>query len=76
MAGDKFLVLGGTGEAGINLLRELLHRNHATVVYARNPSKIPADLASNTSLEVEAFSAAELFDGKANGRDLRSSKAK
>jgi putative NADH-flavin reductase len=52
MAGDKILVFGGTGPAGICLLRELIHRNHDVVVYARNPSKIPADLASNPKLEV------------------------
>ncbi len=52
MAGDKVLVLGGTGVAGICLLRELVHRKIATVVYARNPAKIPEDLTSNDLLEV------------------------
>ncbi|KIX08911.1 uncharacterized protein Z518_03568 [Rhinocladiella mackenziei CBS 650.93] len=52
MAASKVLVIGGTGPAGICLLRELLYRTHATVVYARNPSKIPEDLLSNTLLEV------------------------
>ena len=52
MAGSKILVLGGTGPAGICLLRELAYREHPTVVYARNPSKIPQDLASNNCLEV------------------------
>lgn len=52
MAGFKFLVLGGTGPAGICLLRELVYRNHATVVYARSPSKIPKDLASNPLIDV------------------------
>ncbi|KAF5546483.1 haloacid dehalogenase type II [Fusarium napiforme] len=46
------LVLGGTGPAGINLLRELLHRKHKVVVYARNPQKVPEYLASNPSLEI------------------------
>jgi uncharacterized protein YbjT (DUF2867 family) len=45
------LVLGGTGPAGINLLRELLHRKHKVVAYARNPQKVPEDLASHPSLE-------------------------
>ena len=44
MAGDKVLVLGATGPAGIILLRELLHRRHATIAYVRTPSKIPRDL--------------------------------
>jgi putative NADH-flavin reductase len=52
MAGDKVLVLGGTGPAGICLLRELLFRKHGTIAYARNPSKIPDDLKSNPLLEV------------------------
>jgi nucleoside-diphosphate-sugar epimerase len=52
MFNSKILVLGGTGPAGICLLRELLHRNHNVVAYARSPSKIPAELASNPHLSV------------------------
>jgi nucleoside-diphosphate-sugar epimerase len=52
MAGSKFLVLGGTGPAGICLLRELVYRQHETIVYARNPSKIDDDLRSNEFLEI------------------------
>ncbi|KAL2849815.1 hypothetical protein BJY01DRAFT_233462 [Aspergillus pseudoustus] len=52
MAGSKILVLGGTGPAGICLLRELMFREHKTVVYARNPSKIPEDLAAHELIEV------------------------
>lgn len=52
MAGDKILVLGGTGPAGICVLRELVFRKHSIVVYARNPSKIPSDLATNSLIEV------------------------
>jgi putative NADH-flavin reductase len=52
MAGDKILVLGATGPAGICLIRELLHRKHATIAYVRNPSKVPQDLASSPLLEV------------------------
>lgn len=52
MAGRKILVLGGTGTAGICLLRELAFRQRSTVVYARNVSKIPSDLVSNEFLEV------------------------
>lgn len=46
------LVLGGTGPAGICLLRELLHRKHKVVAYARTPSKVPEDLAADPLLEV------------------------
>jgi len=52
MGGSKVLVLGGTGPAGICLLRELLHRKHQTIAFARTPSKIPADLIDNPDLEV------------------------
>ncbi|KAF1357580.1 hypothetical protein EJ07DRAFT_167496 [Lizonia empirigonia] len=52
MPTSKILALGGTGPAGICLLRELLHRNHTVVAYARSPSKIPTDLSSNPHLSV------------------------
>lgn len=51
MSASKILVLGGTGPAGICLLRELLHRSHTVVAYARNPSKIPTDLSNNPRLQ-------------------------
>ena len=44
MAGDKILVLGGTGPGGICLVRELLHRKLELVLFARNPEKLPTDL--------------------------------
>ncbi|KAH8197767.1 hypothetical protein TruAng_008056 [Truncatella angustata] len=49
---SKILVLGGTGPAGLCLLRELAYRNHATIVYARTPSKIPPELASSPLIEI------------------------
>ncbi|KAK1621992.1 hypothetical protein BDP81DRAFT_466354 [Colletotrichum phormii] len=52
MSGKKVLVLGGTGPAGVCLSRELVHRNHATVLLARTPSKLPNDLASSSLLEI------------------------
>ena len=52
MSPPKILVLGGTGPAGICVLRELLHRDHTVVAYARNPSKIPADLSPNPRLSI------------------------
>ncbi|KAH7133645.1 hypothetical protein EDB81DRAFT_109173 [Dactylonectria macrodidyma] len=52
MGGTSILVLGGTGPAGICLLRELLHRGHPTIAYARSPAKIPEDLSSNPLLQV------------------------
>lgn len=52
MPGSKVLVFGGTGPAGICLLRELLFRGHATILFARNPTKVPEDLRFNPQLEV------------------------
>ncbi|KAK1507468.1 uncharacterized protein CCOS01_04893 [Colletotrichum costaricense] len=52
MSGKKVLVLGGTGPAGICLLRELVHRNHATILLARTPSKLPGNLVSSSLIEV------------------------
>lgn len=63
MPGTKVLVLGGTGPAGICLLRELLFRKHPTVTYARNPAKIPAELSADPNLEVSE----EGRDGFRNG---------
>ncbi|PTD13128.1 hypothetical protein FCULG_00002742 [Fusarium culmorum] len=52
MSLPSVLVLGGTGPAGICLLRELLHRKHKVVAYARTPSKVPEDLATDPLLEI------------------------
>ncbi|RTE80871.1 hypothetical protein BHE90_004575 [Fusarium euwallaceae] len=52
MPGSKVLVLGGTGPAGICLLRELIHRNHEVVAFARNPKKIPEDVSSSPLIEI------------------------
>ncbi|TFK34827.1 NAD-binding protein [Crucibulum laeve] len=50
----RILILGGTGPAGILLIREALDAyKHATlVVYARSPEKIPEDLASNPAVVI------------------------
>jgi hypothetical protein len=52
MAGDKILVFGATGPAGLCLLRELRHRRYPAIAYCRNPSKIPNELTSDALLEV------------------------
>ena len=46
------LVLGGTGPAGLCLLRELILAGCEAVVYARDPAKIPDDIASNGYIKV------------------------
>jgi len=60
MATFKILVLGGTGPAGICLLRELVHRNHPTIVYARNPSKIPQELLQSPMIKVRNIQTAPI----------------
>ncbi|KAF5023532.1 hypothetical protein F66182_4399 [Fusarium sp. NRRL 66182] len=52
MSSSAVLVLGGTGPAGICLLRELIYRNHKVVAYARNAQKIPEDVASSPLIEI------------------------
>lgn len=52
MAGSKILVFGATGPSGINVLRELIHRKQDAVLYARTPSKIPADITESRYIEV------------------------
>ena len=64
MAGDKILVLGGTGPAGICVLRELVHRKLPIIVYARSPSKIPPELASNGLVEVSRLPTPSTIDIK------------
>lgn len=49
---NTILVLGATGPAGICFLRELLHRGHKSIAYARNLTKLPPELVQNASLEV------------------------
>ncbi|KAH6673919.1 hypothetical protein F5X68DRAFT_246659 [Plectosphaerella plurivora] len=48
----KILVFGGSGPAGLCLLRELAYRNHEVIAYVRNASKIPEDLRTNPLIEV------------------------
>ncbi|KAF9761046.1 hypothetical protein IL306_003987 [Fusarium sp. DS 682] len=67
MSSLAVLVLGGTGPAGICLLRELLHRKHKVVAFARSPQKVPEDLASNPLLEIVK---GELSDKEALSRAM------
>ncbi|KJA27808.1 hypothetical protein HYPSUDRAFT_34956 [Hypholoma sublateritium FD-334 SS-4] len=50
----RFLVLGGTGPSGIELIRKTfaLYPNAQVVVYVRSPQKIPEDLINNPALIV------------------------
>ncbi|CAE6464116.1 unnamed protein product [Rhizoctonia solani] len=46
----RILVLGGTGDMGIILIRKALDAGHIVTVYARNPSKLPEDIACHESI--------------------------
>ncbi|KAK0465243.1 NAD-P-binding protein [Desarmillaria tabescens] len=50
----RLLILGGTGSSGILLIRQALAvaPSPFVVVYARNPSKLPTDLSSSSSVKV------------------------
>jgi len=50
----RFLVLGATGPSGVLFIREALsvYQSCTIVVYARNPQKLPPDLASHASLVI------------------------
>lgn len=44
----RVLVLGGTGAAGILIIRECLRKDHIVVVYARSPEKLPDDISKDS----------------------------
>ncbi|KDN38831.1 hypothetical protein RSAG8_09237, partial [Rhizoctonia solani AG-8 WAC10335] len=46
----RILILGGTGDMGIILIRKALDAGHIVTVYARNPAKLPEDIASHESI--------------------------
>lgn len=48
----KVLVFGGTGPAGLLLIKETLSAGHTVVIYARSPQKVPPDITSNPSVTV------------------------
>ena len=50
----RLLILGGTGPLGILVIRKVLesHPTAHIVIYARSPEKLPAELASNTSISI------------------------
>jgi nucleoside-diphosphate-sugar epimerase len=46
------LLLGGTGICGLIFTRAVLEAGHKLTLYVRTPSKIPADLTSNTNVSI------------------------
>jgi putative NADH-flavin reductase len=50
----RFFVLGATGRTGLPFLAQALARGHHVTVLVRNPSKLPAALASHPNLRAVA----------------------
>ncbi|KAK7694211.1 hypothetical protein QCA50_001391 [Cerrena zonata] len=48
----KVLIFGGTGPAGLLLIKEALSKGHTVVIYARSPQKVPQDITSNPSVTI------------------------
>ncbi|KAG8702798.1 hypothetical protein FRC09_004530 [Ceratobasidium sp. 395] len=48
----KVLILGATGPSGIHTCHYALRAGHQLVIYARNPSKLPADIAKHDDVHV------------------------
>ncbi|CAK3819394.1 Hypothetical predicted protein [Lecanosticta acicola] len=46
------LVLGATGPSGLAFLKEALHADHNLTIYARNPSKLPRNIANNPNVQI------------------------
>ncbi|KAK4493913.1 hypothetical protein PRZ48_015099 [Zasmidium cellare] len=45
------LVLGATGPSGIAFVTEALKAGHKLTIYARNPSKLPQEVSSNSNVQ-------------------------
>jgi NAD(P)-dependent dehydrogenase (short-subunit alcohol dehydrogenase family) len=67
----RVLILGGTGSAGILLIRESLAHSHTVVVYARSPQKLPDDITNNPQVVIVKgdFSDEEALSGALEGVD-------
>lgn len=48
----KVLVLGATGPSGILTCNHALQAGHQLVIYARNPSKLPKEIATHDDVQV------------------------
>lgn len=47
-----FLVLGGTGQSGIDFIHEALATGHRLTLYLRSPSKLPEDVTKNINVSI------------------------
>jgi uncharacterized protein YbjT (DUF2867 family) len=52
MSVKKILVLGATGPLGIYICQKALENGHQLTIYARNPTKLPNEISSNTAVKV------------------------
>lgn len=48
----KILILGATGQTGILTVQTALEHNHIVTIYARNPSKLPTNVAHHPNIKV------------------------
>lgn len=48
----KVLIIGATGECGIQLIRCSVTSGHTVIVFARSPQKLPPDVSSHPSITV------------------------
>ncbi|KPM43046.1 hypothetical protein AK830_g3520 [Neonectria ditissima] len=52
MAPKHILVLGATGQTGLDFCSAALKEGHHLTLYVRNPTKIPTDISGNTAVTV------------------------
>lgn len=52
MSQKRIAVFGGTGLTGVHFSIKALEHGHELVIYARNPAKIPQEVASHPSAKV------------------------
>src|ERR1700737_2074295 len=45
-------IFGGTGPSGLCAIEEALSRNHTVTIFARNPSKLPSNIAPSKSVSI------------------------
>lgn len=57
----KIALIGATGRAGSEILKELVRRGHAVTAIVRNPEKVPA-VANVTAKKGDVFDKAKLTD--------------
>ncbi|PGG98829.1 hypothetical protein AJ80_09466 [Polytolypa hystricis UAMH7299] len=49
---SHILVIGATGQTGLDFCHAALNQGHTLTLYVRNPSKLPADITGNSNVTV------------------------